>query len=153
MEITQSSSFSWNSLFIVTVFGLIWVDPIVYDDDFVIVHLVLLCCIFLILFKFNDDVLKHEKPQNPAPYDSVYGSLVHASFIVISPFTLLLGHILFCVICWNYKILRIMSHIFLLSTKDRLLVVLNTMVQYKICSHINPIIKIVPVQKMVNSDW
>ena len=86
-------------------FGFIRIDPIVYDDNSGIVHLVFFCHILSILFKLDDDVLKHEKSQNPAPYDSVYGSLVYTGFIVISPFTLLLGHILFCVIRWNDKIL------------------------------------------------
>ena len=78
--------------------GIVGTNPIVYDDDSAIVHLMFLCCILLVLFKFNDDVLKHKESQNSASYDGVYGSLVRAGLIIISPFTC---HISVCIIRWN----------------------------------------------------
>ena len=95
-------------------FGIVGTDPIVYNDDSAIVHLMFLCWIFLVLFKFNDDVLKNKETQNSASYDGVYGSLVCVGLIIISPFTC---HILVCIIRWNDEILQIMSYISLLYTR------------------------------------
>ena len=95
-------------------FGIVGTDPIVYNDDSAIVHLMFLCCIFLVLFKFNDDVLKHKESQNSASYDGVYGSLVCVGFIIIFSLTC---HIFVCIICRNDEVLRIMSYISLLYTR------------------------------------
>ena len=89
-------------------FGTVCTDPIVYNDDSAIVHLMFLCCISLVLFKFNDDVLEHKESQNSASYDGVYGSLVCVGFIIIFP---LICHIVVCVIRWNDEVLRITSYI------------------------------------------
>ena len=94
-------------------FGMMRTDPIAYDDNPVITHLVFFCHVLSILVELSNDVLKHEKSQNPAPYNSLF----YIGFIVIGPFTLLLGHILICVIRWNDKILCIMTCIVLLFTK------------------------------------
>ena len=96
--------------------GMIRTDPIVYDDNSVISHLIFFCHVLPILFELGNDVLKHEKSQNSAPYNCIYGSLFYTDFIVVAPFTLLLSYILICVICWKDKILCLMIFIIPLST-------------------------------------